>query len=387
MDVHVQPGAKIEGKLLRQNLLFCLLVTLLGVFASAFSAVADHVAAAFGQDAAMAGMYLSVYGTGSCVSAFFGGALADRFGKRKVIVVSVALLAAGLICASLTGNQLVTLMALFLAGVGFGPSEAMSSALLTDENPAGATRWMNISQIGFGLGAIFAPVAAVWMIAQGLSYRHVFGVCALMLASLMAAIQVTGRGRPVKVNRSGSMNSLELLKNKRFLLYALMVFFYLGYESVASITFKQLFMGSGASEGAAAAAISLFWGSMLVCRFLGVFLGGREILSIRALGVVTLVGIAFLLTAQSDFMRIIGVALYGFGCGPVWPMLFVLSSHAFPERTGAAYGVMMLFSTAGNALFPVLIGSGVGDPRVTIMICAVFCAMVVCATFFVGSKS
>lgn len=129
------------------------------------------------------------------------------------------------------------------------------------------------------------------------------------------------------------INPFNVLKNREFLLYTVLVFLYLCYESVAPAYFKQLFLQNGASERMAGMSISIFWLAMILMRFAGIFLGGRELACVRYLTPLVAVGVALLLLGRSDAARIVGVALYGMGCGPVWPMLFVLGSRVFPERS------------------------------------------------------
>jgi MFS family permease len=88
-------------------------------------------------------------------------------------------------------------------------------------------------------------------------------------------------------------------------------------------------------------------------------------------------GVLVTLLAPNSALRIAGVVIFGFGCGPVWTMIFVLASRVFPDRSGAACGVTMLFSTAGGAVFPSLIGAWVGDARTTLLLCVAIAALVV----------
>jgi fucose permease len=369
---------------LSQNLLLCGLITALGVLVSSLSSLFDRMAVSFGHSAAMAGVYLSVYMAGSCLSAFFGGSLADRIGKRRVVTAGTLLLALGLMVVAASGSAALAFAGLFLMGVGFGPSESMGSALLTDENGARATLWMNLSQIGFGIGAIVSPILVVWYLGIGGGYRGVLWACAAMVLVLGLVIALSGRGRSVRINPESGVNSFALLKDRRFLLYAVMVFLYLGYEGVAPVYLKQFFLERGAGEDLATLSISLFWAAMLLCRLIGAFMSGRELFGVRFFTLFVIAGIAFLLLAPSGALRIVGVLLYGFGCGPVWPMLFVLSSRVFPDRSGAAYGVMMLFSTAGASFFPAVIGAWVGNTTVTFILCVGLAALVIFGAFLAG---
>jgi MFS family permease len=123
---------------------------------------------------------------------------------------------------------------------------------------------------------------------------------------------------------------------------------------------------------------------MLVCRLIGAFLSGRELFSVKFFTLFVIAGALLTLLAPTESLRILGVLLYGFGCGPVWTMIFVLSSRVFPDQVGAAYGVMMLFSTAGGAVFPSVIGAWVANTQVTFLCCILIAVLVVLGAFFAG---
>ncbi len=118
----------------------------------------------------------------------------------------------------------------------------MGSALLADENGTRATLWMNLSQIGFGIGAIVAPALIARHLSGGGGYRGVFALCAALSFALFLAIWLDGRGQSARVNPESGINSFALLKNRTFLRYVLLIFLYMGYESVAPAYLKQFFL-------------------------------------------------------------------------------------------------------------------------------------------------
>ena len=374
----------MEKRVLTQNLLLCGMITALGALATSISSLLDKIASAIGLPPSSVGVFISVYMIGSCLSAFFGGSLADRLGKRRVIAAGTLLLSLGLVGVAAFQGAALIFAGFFVLGVGFGPSESMGSALLTDENGPRATLWMNLSQIGFGIGAIAAPALIAVHLGSGGGYREVFLLCA---AAFFAFFLVTGlgaRGKPAKVNPESGVNSFLLLKDRKFLLYAVLVFLYMGFESVAPAYLKRLFLEKGSGEEMATLTISLFWAAMLVCRLIGAFLSGKELFSVKFFTLFVVAGIVLTLLAPNDALRIAGVLLYGFGCGPVWTMVFVLSSRVFPDRIGAAYGVMMLFSTAGGAVFPAVIGAWVANTQVTFILCIGIAILLIAGAFKAG---
>lgn len=370
-----------------QNWLYCALVGILGLYASTYQTLVSGLTTRVGLDAAMMGVLMSVYAAGSLCSVLVSGVVSDTLGKRRVVLCAAPVMGLGLVCVSTAGTVAPLFVGLFLTGMGFGPCESIGSALLTDENPGASTRWMNISQIFYGVGAIAAPMAVTWYLtSRGGTSSSVLLMCAAAVFVCWLMLLVTSGGRlqrPAGARRE--LNMFSVLKNREFVLYAVLVFLYLCYESIAPAYFKQLFLQRGASEQTSSLAISIFWASMVLLRLVGVFMDGKEIRCIRYLSPLVAVGVAVALLARSDGLRLVGVALYGFGCGPVWPMLYVLAARVFPQRSGAAYATMMLFTMAGNSLSPALIGSAVNNVEVTFTLCAVI-ALVVTAGGWYASK-
>ena len=373
-----------------QNWLYCTLVGVLGLYASTYQTLVDRLAARFGLDTRMIGVLLSVYAIGSLCSVLISGMLSDSLGKRRVVLCASLLMCLGLLCISSSSTLAPLFAGLFFTGMGAGPCESVSSALLTDENPGASTRWMNISQMLFGVGAIVAPLAATWYLSRpGADASSALLLCAGAVFLCWAALAATSRGRLRRPETEGvrrELNLFSVLKSREFRLYALLIFVYLCYESVGPTYLRQLFLERGASEGTANLAISLFWAAMVVLRLVGAFMDGKELICVRILSPLIAVGSALALLAPSDGLRLAGAVLYGFGCGPVWPMLFVLASRVFPERSGAAYATMMLFSVAGDSFSPAVLGSGVNNVNVTFILCGALSLVVAAGAWYAARR-
>lgn len=369
-----------------QNLLFCWLITVMGIVANIFHTLADRIVTSLGRPATQAGILISVYALGSLCSVLLSSSLADRIGKRRVIAAALFVMAAGLLIVPASRAFAPVLIGLFLFGFGFAPSEGMGSALLGDENPEKAAAWMNISQAGFGVGAILGPLIAIAWLNTGNSWRGPFLLGSFLGLSLLLMVILSGRGRmaPPASSARHSMNMFELMRDKRFVFLVIMMFLYIGYESVAPAYIKRYFIDSGSGESLASLMISLFWGSMIVGRLLGSLLVGREMQSIRGYTAFTFLGILLLILGKSLPLRVIAVGLFGFGCGPVWPMLITLAARLFPKRSGAAVGMMMLTSMSAFAVFPFLIGNLPANPALTFVFCCILAVLLILVSGFAG---
>src|SRR5665647_785968 len=93
-----------------QNILFCILITMLGIIANVLNTVVYRIALSFGQQAVMAGLYISVYATGSLISVTLSSALADVIGKRSVIVAALSFMLLGILLLVLREGFALTLV-------------------------------------------------------------------------------------------------------------------------------------------------------------------------------------------------------------------------------------------------------------------------------------
>lgn len=371
------------NKQIHQNILFSLFITALGMMINFLHTVADHMALSLGRAASQAGLLISIYALGSLTSVVLSSALADWAGKRRVILAALGVMFVGFSILFAAHAFVPMALGLFLFGFGFGPSEGLGSAVLSDENPEQASKWVNIAHAGFGLGAIVAPMLAVASLQLSGSHHQIYLFSTILALVFIAWIALSVK-RPKLSKPQQSLSPFSmfgLLKDKRMAVVALMMFLYLGYESVASAYTKQLFLSKGSSEPVSALMISLFWGSMIVGRLIGASLNGKEVLSIRLYALLAILGMVLLTFATNVPLRILAVALYGFGCGPTWPMLVVLATRLFPQRTGAAMAVMMLATMGGLTVFPYLIGTLPNNLSVTFLSAAVLAILVTLLTF------
>ncbi|MDD4104677.1 MAG: MFS transporter [Clostridiales bacterium] len=372
----------------QQNILFSLFIAILGMMINIFHTMADRMALSLGWPAGDAGMLISIYALGSLLSVVLSSTLADWAGKRRVILVAMGVMCVGFALLFLSHAFVPLAMGLFLFGFGFGPSEGLGSAVLSDENPQDASKWVNIAHAGFGVGAIAGPMLAVAAFQKSGSHHLIFLFAGIVALGMLLWIAFTAKNPRLR-KAQGSLSPLkmfELLKEKRFIYLSLMMFFYLGYESVASAYTKQLFLREGSSEGISALMISLFWGSMILGRLVGANLSGRELFSIRAYAATAVLGMVLLTFAPNLPLRVLAVALYGFGCGPTWPMLVVLATRMFPERSGSAMGMMMLSTMGGMTVFPFLIGTLPGNLTVTFLSAAALAALVLALSALEGKN-
>ncbi len=158
-----------------------------------------------------------------------GGALADRYGYRRMLIVAFALLATGYFAAGHMSSYALVFLALLVMATGAGlfkPIISGSIARTTDERTSsfgfGIYYWM------INLGAFLAPL--IVSVLKGFSWQHVFtasaAYCAAMLLPAVFLYREPPRPESTKKLTEVLAGAAEVLGDARFML---MVVVYSGF--------------------------------------------------------------------------------------------------------------------------------------------------------------
>jgi DHA1 family tetracycline resistance protein-like MFS transporter len=143
-----------------------------------------------GGDAFWLGVVLTSYSVAQAIAAPVLGRLADRYGRRRLLLLSLAGSAASLALMGLAGSLWPLLVARALAGLCGGSIGVAQAFAATLAGPAGRTRAMSrvgvaiglAFTIGPGLGALAAPLgfATTAFIGAGLAVANLFFATAIL---------------------------------------------------------------------------------------------------------------------------------------------------------------------------------------------------------------
>jgi DHA1 family bicyclomycin/chloramphenicol resistance-like MFS transporter len=155
----------------------------------------------------------------ACATLFYG-ALADRYGRRPVLLIGLALFVSGSAASAVAPSFIVLLGGRVLQSVGAGCGITLARAIARDLYGANAmVRAIAYLTMFFALGALVAPGFGGMLIDQG-GWRAVFyfaTACgtAMAIAALLF-VPETGKGTAATTSASGWRGLFELLKHPRF---------------------------------------------------------------------------------------------------------------------------------------------------------------------------
>lgn len=158
------------------------------ILAMAFTA--NAVSAEFGLNGGQLGLLLSSGLVGMAAGSLILGPLADKFGRRNLLLLSLLLNIAGLLLSSMAGSAVELALWRVLTGLGIGGILACVT-VVTSEFSNARNRGMAISiyTAGYGLGATLGGLGAAELIPT-FGWRSVFlvGAIVTVLATAMVAV-------------------------------------------------------------------------------------------------------------------------------------------------------------------------------------------------------
>ncbi len=149
--------------------------------------VAPEVAVQWGVNKAALGLALSSGFVGMVLGSLFISPLADRYGRRRIILTTLALMAAGMLMAAFSRSVVELAGWRVLTGLGIGALVPINTPLAVEYANAARRRLaLAVMAIGFPFGATLGGFAAAALLHYA-SWQSVFLAGALLSATMFAA--------------------------------------------------------------------------------------------------------------------------------------------------------------------------------------------------------
>jgi DHA1 family bicyclomycin/chloramphenicol resistance-like MFS transporter len=334
------------------------------------------IGASFAASPALVQQTLSAFLFAFAFMMLFSGTLSDSFGRRPIILGSLALYGAASLAAAAAPSLGWLLACRVLQGLAAGASTVVGRAVIQDRlSGADAQRMMASVMMVFGLAPAIAPILGGWLhTAFGWRSVFLFLGCfgALMLLACWRSLPESLPPERRHAFHPGVIATAywEVLRDRRFLLLALA--FGLSFGGIA------LYIGSAASfvVGILHQPETAFgWmfipliggmvcGSAAAGRLAARIAQPRQILAgYGVMGAAALVNIAYnaLFPAALPW-AVLPLFFYAFGVALAMPALTLAGMALFPERSGLAASLqgfvqMVVFALVSGLLSPLLFDS------------------------------
>lgn len=293
----------------------------------------------------------------------FGGRLADRFDKRLLLAVALAIATVPSIGMIFGSGFAVLALLLMIQGPGVTLLDLSNNALAMDYERTTPRHIMGPLHGAFSGGTLIGPLLVGLILRLGGGYRATYALIAIMFAGL-AIFAWKSRSEPAPEPAPPSpdqspLHSLHLLRIPAIRDLALIAFVAFAAELLIAQWIGIYFEDDrGYGKSATVIALSLNGAAMLVGRLTnGPFtrkFGAQRALLIQ--GSVTFVGGLLVAGGSNATVAVIGCAVAGLGLAGMAPTTLNLVGVANPTAPGAAAGAVLLMGYLGIAIAPFVAG-------------------------------
>lgn len=380
-------------------LFWCFLILVIdGYDLAVVGAALPLIMEAMGVTATTAGFMASSALFGMMLGAMFFGALADKLGRAKMLVLCIALFSVFTAGAGLTHDPVTFSVTRFIAGLGIGGVLPIAAAQMGEFSPAAMrSRLVALVFAGYAVGGVLVAIVGKQLIA-GYGWQSVFFVAILPLLLIPFILKTMpesvpllikqGRtdelrrialriapGQPVPLDaqfvisaadRQSNAPVLELFQGGRGVSTVMIwIAFFFGLFMVYALSswLTKLLAIAGYSLGSALTFVLVFNAGAILGAIGGAWLGDRYnikhvLVGLYALGAVSLTAMGFV---QSSAVLFVMVFIVGASTLGTQLVAYAYAAAFYPAAirstgVGFASGV----GRAGGIVAPIIIGVIVG---------------------------
>lgn len=292
------------------------------------------------------------------------GMLMNKIGRKKTVLISLAVTAVSLILPVTGDNYWIMLASFSLLGIGNAIMQTSLNPLVTNlitGDKLAST--LTFGQFVKAIASFLAPIIAAWgattlMPTFGLGWRMLFLIYA---AISFLSISVLG-ATPIEEERpdkaSGVGECLKLLGRPFILLCFLGIMCHVGIDVGTNTTAPKIIMERlGLPLEEAGYATSVYF----IFRTAGCFLGAFILRSMSPkvfFGfsvLLMLAAMVILFAAQSLTLLYVGIGMIGFGNSNIFSVIFVQALTSSPKEKNEVSGLMIM-GLFGGTVFPLAMG-------------------------------
>ncbi|KRK95779.1 transport protein [Companilactobacillus futsaii JCM 17355] len=313
------------------------------------------------------GLVSSITTVGMIIGAILFGYLADKFGKKNIIIITLLLFSISNLALALTQNLPQFLLVRFITGIGLGGELPVATTIIADSFSGHRRSKMLILVDSFwAIGWILASLLAfLFMPVYG--WRPT-----VIITSIMALYTlVIRRHLPEQTNVKNEKLNLKVafgqIWSKDFrraticlsVLWFIIMFTYYGmFLWLPSVLIKRGFSVVHSFKYTLLMSFAQLPGYFLAAYLMGK-LSRKKVLAIYLTG--TIIGAFMFATAQSEFLVVFSSCVLSFFTLGAWGIMIALTPTQYPlETRGVGIGFTQSIGRIGATIGPYLIGFSLG---------------------------
>lgn len=320
-----------------------------GMFQAGIGPVLEELSLQTSSSLSIIGGILTFLFLGSLIAQIAAGPLIDRFGAKKVLIISLLFLATGIL--GFTQAQQIGWMFIlvFYAGLGQGGVDLATNLVITDAYPMNNASALNLLHFFFGLGAFISPAfigLAMDQSGSGLFIHWILaGLFVLISFGVLGLIWQSARSQIVKETPMAQPEiGLKIFLSPLLWIFGGIFLVFVGVEyGLGSWISNYMKVSTGMALSKGAVITSVYWGALALGR-LAASAVSRRVTGVKflkiALGSCLLGAIGLFISDSMTIPTIVCIVWISFFFASVIPTTVALTSEAFPLHKGKAVGFL-----------------------------------------------
>jgi MFS family permease len=341
------------------------LFAILGFHVGVWAVQLAPLSAGLGLNPAALGTAVTVAAASGVITLFAGGALADRVGRRPVLVIGFAGTATAFALLALAGSFAALLPGVMLYGLSVSFVDLGANTVGSAYEQAHATTAMTGLHAWFSAGALTGAIGSATALYAGLSYRGVYlAPAAVMAGGLVAALFAALPVPPVSagIARGGPPPRPDGPRVWRIpaVMFAMAVIGVTFFGDGALESFLSTYLQRTLAGGVLLSGFGI--GSYHFASLLGRLTAtaalrrlGEKRVMVTA-GLLAAAGLLIAVTVPAAAGAVGGLLLVGFAIAPVVPTTLSLAGRSAPGRAGQAVATVTAAGYSAFIVSPLTIG-------------------------------
>ncbi len=356
----VYTGISSMGKIVLSAVIMVAFIAI-GIGETFVGPALNYLTAKWGVSLGDGGILFTTIFFGSCISIASSSWLIRRMGIRLTLIISLALIALGLVGMAFTPGLGLALVATLSMGLGLGGMDVILNLLAADIYPTRQSAMLNLVNVFFGVGALTSPLlvrAAAGV--PGHLEAMLLGLSGLILLTALAFALLP---LPTLHHHSDAATAPTLgavLRDRYVLALMLTFFLYVGMEvGFGGWAVNFAIIGTHLDLQTAALLATAFWLSFtlgrLVAAAVASFVPGRWLI----MGGAWLAAVGGLIVAAfnaNQLLIFVGAVIVGVGCAPIFPTSFAQAAAYRTNWAALVSSLAVLGGMFGGAVLPFIQG-------------------------------
>src|SRR5258706_1707596 len=344
-----------------RNLVFvaaCIGIFLFGIVLVTLGSILPSLEIKFKDDGLNRGILAATIPAGVLAGALIFGPIADRYGYKLLLIVSVLIVAIGFEGLAFTDSVPLLYVCIFLIGLGGGIINGGTNALTADISLKNKGASLSILGVFYGIGALGMPLL-LGVLSNIFHYTTILSVVGfLMLLSVIYFLLIVfpapkhAQGFPLK-------EGIRLLRAPVLLLTGGFLFFQSGIEFLVN-NWTTSFMRENvkATNEEALYALSFSLLGLTVARlFLGVLLKKISSFTILIVSLLIIVAGSFILLYSNVYsVSFGGLIIIGVGLAAGFPVILGYIGQLYAALSGTAFSIALVIALIGGILINYFFG-------------------------------